>query len=204
MSDDVSQAAEYGRPPTAALQQFQSMKVVRAGEIVEVVAAGCYVRGADGSHVFRQYLPNMTARFTPSVGDFWVVYEGDGYESLSPREAFVTGYQPLLSAEDAATDTASATNAAQDAHITALAHAMQSGVAHVIQAGLSNEAEPKHLRVGVNMAMVEHGALVELLINKGYCTLAEVKDFNITALEREVVSYEKQLQDHYGREIKLG
>jgi hypothetical protein len=217
MSDDASQAPEYGRPPTTGMQQFQSVKVIRAGEITELVAAGCYVREADGSAVFREYWPKMTARFKPTVGDFWVVYEGDGYESLSPRAAFVTGYvaldqrqRPDATADDPMLNQAQDAhitpmlNHAQDAHITALAHAMQAGVALVMQLGLSNEAEPKHLRVGVNMAMVEHCALIEVLINKGICSLEQIKAANITALEREVDAYEKQLSDHYGREVKLG
>jgi hypothetical protein len=33
----------------------------------------------------------MTVRYTPVAGDFWIVYP-DGYQSLSPRKAFVEGY----------------------------------------------------------------------------------------------------------------
>jgi hypothetical protein len=36
----------------------------------------------------------MTARYTPKVGDYWVVYDGDGYQSISPHEAFLAGYVP--------------------------------------------------------------------------------------------------------------
>ena len=80
--------------PTDGLQQFQSIKRVLAGEITEIVEAGCYVREADGTAILRLFPPNMTSRYTPAVGDYWVVYE-DGYQSLSPRAAFLAGYVPM-------------------------------------------------------------------------------------------------------------
>lgn len=81
--------------PTNGLQQFQSIKRVLAGKITEVHPAGCFVQEADTStQILRIYQPGMTARYTPKVGDFWVVYE-DGYQSISPRDAFVGGYVRL-------------------------------------------------------------------------------------------------------------
>ena len=80
--------------PTDGLQQFQSIKRVLAGEIVEIVDAGCYVQEADGRRVLRIFVPNMTARYSPTVGDYWVIYE-DGYQSISPRAAFQAGYVPF-------------------------------------------------------------------------------------------------------------
>ena len=78
--------------PTDGLAQYQSIKRVLAGKITEVVDAGCYVQNADGStSVLRLYAPNMTARYTPVVGDWWMVYE-DGYQSLSPAKMFEEGY----------------------------------------------------------------------------------------------------------------
>mgnify|MGYP001599851698 CR=1 FL=1 len=77
--------------PTNDMQQYRSIKTVLAGEIVEVVPAGCYVRERNGDSVLRPFLPNMTARYQPVVGDFWIVYP-DGYQSISPRTAFVEGY----------------------------------------------------------------------------------------------------------------
>lgn len=82
------------KEPTDGLASYQSTKIVKAGEITEVVAAGCYVKEANGDGVLRIFEDGMTARYTPVVGDFWIVYP-DGYESLSPRKAFVEGYDPL-------------------------------------------------------------------------------------------------------------
>jgi len=80
---------------TDGMQQFQSIKRVLAGEITEVVPAGCYVREANGEEtVFRPYQDGMTARYTPVVGDFWVVYDGR-YASVSPRRVFLDGYIPI-------------------------------------------------------------------------------------------------------------
>lgn len=82
--------------PTSGLKQYRSVKIVHAGEITEVVEAGCYVRQADGSvAVLMEYQPDMTTRYTPVVGDFWVVYAPDGYSSISPRQQFIDGYVPL-------------------------------------------------------------------------------------------------------------
>lgn len=50
-----------------------------------------------------------------------------------------------------------------------LAHAMQAGVA-MWQNYDPSETTPKHLRVGINSAMADHGALVDLLFKKGILT----------------------------------
>jgi hypothetical protein len=80
--------------PTDGMAKWQSTKQVLAGEIIEVCPAGCYVKNADGDAIFREYVENMTARYTPAVGDWWIVYP-DGYQSLSPARAFVDGYVPV-------------------------------------------------------------------------------------------------------------
>jgi hypothetical protein len=38
-------------------------------------------------------ISNMFVRYTPMPGDYYVVYE-DGYQSFSPRKAFLDGYTP--------------------------------------------------------------------------------------------------------------
>ena len=82
--------------PVEGLQCYQSIKRVLAGEIIKVVSAGCYVKEADGeTSILRIFLPNMTSRYEPKVGDFWVIYEPDGYQSISPRDAFLAGYVPI-------------------------------------------------------------------------------------------------------------
>lgn len=81
--------------PTEGMARWQSNKIVLAGQIEEVVPAGCYVKNADGSATLRLFEPNMTARMTPSIGDYWVIYE-DGYQALSPKAAFVAGHTLLV------------------------------------------------------------------------------------------------------------
>lgn len=78
------------------LALYQSVKRVRAGEITEVVPAGCYVRQTPTMAVLLTYQDGMTARYAPKVGDFWVVYEPDGYASISPRDVFLAGYVPVV------------------------------------------------------------------------------------------------------------
>lgn len=83
------------------------------------------------------------------------------------------------------------------------AHAMQSGVAAAMTTG-SQSHEPKHLRVGVNSALVDHGALVKLLVDKGILTELEYFTAIADMMEAEVQSYERELSEHYGRPVTLG
>lgn len=85
----------------------------------------------------------------------------------------------------------------------ALAHAIQSGVAHSLQHG-SKEASPKHLRTGLNLAMVDIGALISLLVEKGVFTLDEFAEKQQELLEVEKGKYEKQLSAILGSQVRLG
>lgn len=80
--------------PSTGLAEYQSHKRVRAGEIVELVTAGCYVREASGSTILRLLEPNMLARYKPVIGDYWVVYD-DGYQLISPKRPFEEGYRKV-------------------------------------------------------------------------------------------------------------
>lgn len=84
----------------------------------------------------------------------------------------------------------------------ALCHAMQTGVAYMMQKDPS-DTTPKHLRVGVNSAMVEHGALVSLMVKKGLITEDEYYDSLIEFMEREVQMYQRELESIYGAKINL-
>ena len=74
------------------------------------------------------------------------------------------------------------------------AHAMQTGVEFSKD---KTSQEPKHLRVGINSAMSDMGGLVTLLIEKGVFTHDEYVAAIADAMEREVESYRKQLQEEY-------
>jgi hypothetical protein len=81
-------------------------------------------------------------------------------------------------------------------------HAMQSGVA-VEMNHRSEPTEPKHLRVGVNAAMVDHGGLVALLIAKGVISEAEYLEAIEGAMVAEKERYERHLSELIGIAIKL-
>ena len=81
------------------LADFQSIKRVKAGEITEVVPAGCYVRMQDGTTTLLTYPEGMTARYMPVPGDFWLLYS-DGYQSISPRMPFIEGYVSTSTIKD--------------------------------------------------------------------------------------------------------
>lgn len=80
-----------------------------------------------------------------------------------------------------------------------LMHAMQSGVAMRMQVD-PKETDPKHLRVGVNSALISNGALTQLLIEKGLITPLEMQQKLNEFVQRDVESYEQKI----GPNVKLG
>lgn len=86
----------------------------------------------------------------------------------------------------------------------ALQHAMQTGVKLTLHRTLRADTdatvkrELKHLRVGINSALVETGALTKCLVDAGVITLADFMDARIELLQRDVESYEQKLG------VKLG
>lgn len=79
---------------------------------------------------------------------------------------------------------------------------MQSGVA--FEQGFDpSDGSPKHLRVGINAAMSDHGGLVRLLIEKGLISEDEYTKAIADEMEREKERYEARLSEHYGKKITL-
>lgn len=81
-----------------------------------------------------------------------------------------------------------------------LCHAMQSGVAFTM--GPSVE-DPKHLRVGINVSMVEHGALVQTLVEAGVIDYEKYVDNKIELMKKEAATYAAILRDKTGKDINL-
>jgi hypothetical protein len=78
-----------------------------------------------------------------------------------------------------------------------LCHAMQSGVAFTLPYEPAS-GEPKHLRVGVNCAMVEHAALVRVLLDTGVINELAYWEAMCAAMEREVQAYTDRLARRLG------
>lgn len=95
-----------------------------------------------------------------------------------------------------------ATLDALKAEYLALSHAMQSGVAICNQRG-DSEGTSKHLRTGVNSAMVETSALVRLLIDKGIITDVDWHLMLVQGMREEVSRYEKRLSERTGAKVTL-
>lgn len=77
------------------------------------------------------------------------------------------------------------------------AHAMQTGVA--TEMGWNPKpTEPKHLRVGVNSALVDSGSLAKLLIDKGLITEEEYVAAIADGMEHERDRYTALIQEHFG------
>lgn len=85
----------------------------------------------------------------------------------------------------------------------ALSHAIQTGVKYEQELLGSDDGTPKHLRTGVNIAMCECSALVQLLVNKGICTTEEAFTAINGMLHEEVNKYEARLTEGLGKKVKL-
>lgn len=81
-------------------------------------------------------------------------------------------------------------------------HAMQSGVAMEHIAG-SQDGTPKHLRTGVNSALVDSAAVCRLLIEKHVFTRDELENSLADEAEREVERYERRLETRLGHSVTL-
>ena len=88
------------------------------------------------------------------------------------------------------------------ARYLAAMHAVQSGIAMKMNFDPS-DTTPKHLRVGVNAAMVDHGGLAALLISKGLITRLEYFEAMAKQAEQEKEMYERELSTHFGRKVSL-
>lgn len=89
----------------------------------------------------------------------------------------------------------------------AAAHAVQAGVAMELNDQpptiLQSAASPKMLRTGLNLAMVEHGALIRTLIAKGVFTEEEYFEELVKGVEAEQAAYEERLSARYGSRTKI-
>lgn len=81
------------------------------------------------------------------------------------------------------------------ARYVAAAQAMQSGVAMAMNYD-SSQTDPKHLKVGVNSALVTASSIVNLLIAKGVITEAEYFTGLADLMEAERDSYAEIVEEH--------
>lgn len=87
-------------------------------------------------------------------------------------------------------------------HYADACHAMQTGVAMELQLDPSG-GTPKHLRVGVNVALRDHASLVLLLVQKGIITQEEYIQAITEGMNAEVREYEAKLSERLGGVVKL-
>ncbi len=84
----------------------------------------------------------------------------------------------------------------------ALQHAMQSGIKMLMEYEIIS-TDPKHLRTGVNSALVFNATVVNLLVEKGIITREEYIEATVKDLRAEVKMYEKEISEHLGYNITL-
>ena len=90
----------------------------------------------------------------------------------------------------------------EEERYVAASHAMMSGVKAEHESG-STDGTPKHLRCGVNSALVNDAALVRLLVSKGIITEEEYVEAVADEMEREVARYEERLTRRFGYQVRL-
>jgi len=87
---------------------------------------------------------------------------------------------------------------------------VQSGIKWLMELAACGKAdygaaEPKHLRVGVDITKADQGSLARLLIAKGVITEDEYLNALADGMEMEANAFEKELQEQLGdSRIKLG
>ena len=84
-----------------------------------------------------------------------------------------------------------------------LLHAIQTGVKYKMEYD-DSETTPKHLRVGVNSALVNHTAIWRLLVKKGVISRKEYEESLLEQLREEKAMYEAWLTERTGASITLG
>lgn len=62
---------------------------------------------------------------------------------------------------------------------------------------------PKHQRVGIDNALIQHGALVALLIDKGVIKYKDYLEAYVEFLERDVEGYRARLKQRLGVNVDL-
>ena len=88
------------------------------------------------------------------------------------------------------------------ARYEALAHAIQAGTG-LEQGSYSRDGEPKHLRVGITLARVEHTAVAQLCMAAGLFTEGQYFAAVLAELEREKAMITARLEAHYGGRTKI-
>jgi hypothetical protein len=74
------------------------------------------------------------------------------------------------------------------------AHKMQTGVRLLLGAGQDVGVSAKHVRVGINSAMVEHSALALILLRNKVISREDYLEALAEAMESEAASYETRVQ----------
>jgi hypothetical protein len=85
-----------------------------------------------------------------------------------------------------------------DLSYDAAMHGVQAGVAMEMNAQMNDAHTPKHLRVGINSAMVNDAAMVRLLVKKGLITEEEYAEEVRLEANRELDRYEDRLRAALG------
>ena len=81
-------------------------------------------------------------------------------------------------------------------------HGIQTGIMFEMKHGCT-DTQPKHLRVGVNSALINDAALVRLLAKKCLITMDEYKEEVRLEANRELDRYEDRIFVEHGVKVTL-
>lgn len=84
-----------------------------------------------------------------------------------------------------------------------LAHAIQTGIAYNMTDPHFKDAEPKHLRVGIDLERIDSGSLCRLLLDKGVITEEDYQTYILQGLHNEVLMREAEIKRRLGVVVKL-
>lgn len=82
-------------------------------------------------------------------------------------------------------------------------HAVQTGVAMKMQLGEMSSTSPKHLRTGINSALVNCAGIAQLLMDKGIFTEEEYFRYQAEWMENEQRGFEEELSDKLNKKVTL-
>ena len=82
-------------------------------------------------------------------------------------------------------------------------HAVQTGIAFRMEHD-TNIALPKHMRTGIDSAMVTDAAIATLLISKGIFTRDEYDAELANQAEAEAERQRQALESYYGPDVQIG
>ena len=93
-------------------------------------------------------------------------------------------------------------NLENNEQIAELTKGIQKGIEYISQTDFT-EIQPKQMRLELNIMMIQHNALVEVLVDKRLITKEEYTQYVIRHMEQEIQAYKEDLHVIYGENADI-